>query len=329
MNFSILYLIFIYLIMFIIINKYIYKYKNNEYFVNKNIKKIINVYKEKYKNNKDASGFGDYLRGCYFLLQFTSDLNIDCNFIITHPISNYLRNNKKYNNISKIDIELNENYNNHKRNIVNNNRIISEYRYDVNFINKYTEYINNCDTLNGIILYTYTNAYPIYKIKQEHKLIIQQLIEPNDEMEKYIDENLQKINLKKKDYIIIHIRSGDKILLEKRKLSQNYTNKIINKINEILENNQNKNILLISDNDNLKKKINSIYNNIKSLNNNIVHFGEGSLLNNNNIKDTLLDMYLLSYSNYVYSLSHYEHGSGFCQWTSITYNIPYELYYMG
>ena len=328
MKYKIIFLFFIYCIIFYIINRYIYNYISIEKLENINIKKIINVYKEGYKNNTKTPGFGDYLRGCYFLLQLTDDLNIEYGFVITHPISYFLKNNTN-DSIPSLDIDYNLELNNFKKNITNDNIIINEYIYDIDFINNYKKYINNITTIKNNTLYTCINAFPIYKIKENHKLIIRNLIEPTDDMKKYIDENLLILNFKKKKYITIHIRSGDEILLDKKNLSQIYINKIITKIDEILLKNDDKFILLISDNNNLKKHINSIYNNIKILNNNIIHLGEEKVLKNDDIKQTLLDMYLLSETNYVYSLTYYIHGSGFSQWIALTYNIPYELYYFG
>ena len=59
--------------------------------LNSNIKKIVNVYKLKYTNS-DSSGFGDFIRGYYFLLEFCEKhmINLDV-YIYDSYIKNYLK----------------------------------------------------------------------------------------------------------------------------------------------------------------------------------------------------------------------------------------------
>lgn len=56
----------------------------------------------------------------------------------------------------------------------------------------------------------------------------------------------------------------------------------------------------------------------------ISHLGEGTVLERESVKNTMLDFYLLSYSNSIHSYTCYHHGSGFSQWCAETYNIPYK-----
>ena len=93
------------------------------------------------------------------------------------------------------------------------------------------------------------------------------------------------------------------------------------------------NYLLISDNIQIKHKIIEKYPHIKTLFHQITHLGEGVNLDSTNekeiqMKNTLLDMYLLSYSKSINSFSTYIHGSGFSKWTAETYNIPYICTYL-
>ena len=61
--------------------------------LSENIKQIFNVYQHIYKNDKNASGFGDFIRGSYFLMQFCDTFNLKFNAIINHPIQNFLKRN--------------------------------------------------------------------------------------------------------------------------------------------------------------------------------------------------------------------------------------------
>ena len=58
---------------------------------NKNITTIHNVYQTNYAQNNKPTGFGDFIRGCYFLLQFCDKYNFKPNIIINHPIALFLK----------------------------------------------------------------------------------------------------------------------------------------------------------------------------------------------------------------------------------------------
>ena len=87
-------------------------------------------------------------------------------------------------------------------------------------------------------------------------------------------------------------------------------------------------ILLIADNNIIKKKLTDYFPNFKIFMKPITHFGEGVVLEEEKVKNTLLDFYLLSFANYIMSYSCYEHGSGFSYWCAKTYNIPYFCKYI-
>ena len=55
----------------------------------------------------------------------------------------------------------------------------------------------------------------------------------------------------------------------------------------------------------------------------ITHFGEGIILEEEKVKNTLVDFYLLSFANQIISFSEYKHGSGFSYWCAKTFDVPY------
>ena len=81
--------------------------------------------------------------------------------------------------------------------------------------------------------------------------------------------------------------------------------------------------LVIADNNIVKNMLKNVFPNFKILLKDITHFGEGVVLEEEKVKNTLVDFYLLSYSNSIRSYSCYQHGSGFSYWCAKTYNIPY------
>jgi len=282
---------------------------------NKIIKKINNVYKQNY-NNKFVTGFGDFIRGCYFILEFSQKYDVSYNITILHPINNYLKNktNTIPDYISK-NIEYCEyiNYSNDINCIYNSNT--------TNLYKKLFEYFNKQQIYDENI-FIYTVCYPTIQIIEENKNYIRNLIEPNDELKLIIENYLKNINLIKKKFKIIHIRSGDNFLNNNEKyLKNDYKLKIITEISKIIR--IKSNFLLIADNILVKKLILAKFPFIKMYFNEITHLGENSKLNDDNIKNTLIDFYIMSYSNSIFSISSYDHGSGFSRWCAVTYDIPY------
>ena len=55
--------------------------------------KIVNVYQPEYNNHVKASGFGDFIRGTYFIIQFCEKYNLEYDVQMNHPFRKYL---KKY-----------------------------------------------------------------------------------------------------------------------------------------------------------------------------------------------------------------------------------------
>ena len=87
-------------------------------------------------------------------------------------------------------------------------------------------------------------------------------------------------------------------------------------------------ITLKLDNNEIKLLINEKFPSIKTFFKRITHLGEANVLERENVKNTMLDFYLLSYTNSIYSFTCYPHGSGFSYWCAQTYNIPYKCKYI-
>ena len=64
-------------------------------YLENNIVSIINVYQPEYKDFTKATGFGDFIRGSYFLMQFCEQYNIEYDICINHPISKWLMHHKQ------------------------------------------------------------------------------------------------------------------------------------------------------------------------------------------------------------------------------------------
>ena len=307
-----------------------------------NISKIVNVYQQSYKENKKATGFGDFLRGNYYLMQFCAGLNIHYEINMSnHPLSFYLKNKTvdthdedTYTTICQNIEQLSGN--NFVPNIDQDNTIL--FKPQNNFIIDFMLYLlTNCPLYentntntnkntnkNTNIQYIYTIAYPPQEIISEnHKMYMRHILEPTIEMQLYVQNTISLLHMREKEYITIHIRSGDQSLIGGLPVSKHFLSKIKNEIMKIMRLDRSRQYLLLTDNNELKTVLVETFPQLKIVINEISHSGEGIVLTESAVKNTMLDLYLLAKSCAIFSLSCYSHGSGFSKWTAETYNIPY------
>jgi hypothetical protein len=289
------------------------------------IKKIVNVYQPKYNNNKYANGLGDFIRGSYFIIQFciANDLKYTIDFS-NHPISKFLKNSSNDNFIQRPEISEKINKfedNNFQPNIKNG---IEDSLPRCSLKNEIKQYLNSQIIYNNAA-YIYTNAFPNNNPNKLQQDYIKYMLEPVDEIYDTVNTVLKTLSLRKQEYMAIHIRLGDKYINTKELKEQNIINKIKEKLRLL---NQNKNYLLISDNNNIKNLISYEFPFIKIFTHEITHTGEGFELNDNSLKNTLVDFYLMSCSSRIMSFSTYNHGSGFSKWCASTFDLSYVCFYI-
>lgn len=271
------------------------------------VNKIVNVYKQNYINNI-GMGIGDYIRGSFFLLQLCIEYNIEFDLDFSqHPISKFLINTQNNNiNIKDNDDVYDINYENIQYIF---NHMISINDFMNNFIiNKEEE-----------IYYLFTNNHPLNLITDNEKNIIKNKFIPNKELDNAIETTLYNLDLLKNEYIVIHIRVGDRYINTNNKLDEN----TLNDIYTILENNItfNKEFLLLSDSNELKNILKNKYCNLKIQINEILHLAH-DCTNIESLKNTIIDFFLISYASSVISLSIYDHLTGFSEYCCIMNNIP-------
>jgi hypothetical protein len=313
-------------------------------FKNNKLKKIVNVYQLKYKND-EAQGLGDFIRGCFCLNQITILLKLEFEIDIkNHPISLFLKANtndttpddKKVKDDKKVENWRNEichykdyNYKSISSRISVTNPI---------FLNNYIDHLNS---INAETYYTYVTSFPVVdKLTDNGRNKILQYFTQNDELDQIINDTMKKLNLVPKNYCVIHIRSGDRYLLKNEALDYNIVNKIIYIIKKIISTTTKptklsiSNILLISDTNKIKVIIKKHLPNIKMRLSPIAHFGHypndpadpavpADPVELIKIRSSLVDFFLMSKSNTIFSFSPYNWQSGFSKQCSNLFNIPY------
>ena len=283
------------------------------------------VYQYNYKN-KDVTGFGDFIRGIYYMLQFSEKYNVTVNYYINnHIIKNYMNYFVDKPNISE-DIRLNIpffDYDNFEYCTINNE---INYNY-INIDNILLKFLSELDNYNNNKYFYIINHPNKELITDKHREIVMEMIKPTDYIYNITERALTNLNLIKKNFITLHIRRNDECFSNKEFLySKNTISSLVHFIQKIYT--QYKlDILLLSSDNNIKFDIIKQVPYVKTVIHNISHTCNSDI-HDESIVNTLKEFYIMSYSKYIYSFSVYKHGSGFSKWCATTYNIPYTCYFL-
>ena len=203
-------------------------------FTNTKLKKIVNVYHK--TNNIIMHGLGDYLRGCFCLIQICKKLGLEFDiYIQKHPLSKFLQNSNPYNiEYDKIPTSRYQDFNDMNHICINYCTIKTD---SYNFYNKVINMLNNYDTSRTNTFCVVCYSFPIVKlITPNVRQIMRSKLIPNQEIQTYINVILSKVGLEKKQFGLIHIRSGDKYLKDKQNIQFKFANQMENIVKKIQHN---------------------------------------------------------------------------------------------
>ncbi len=295
---------------------------NNKPKINPIINTIHNVYQPSYVNAHKTTGFGDFIRGCLYVLEFCDKFQIKTEFHIKNHILkkylNYFHSKPEIDNIISSNIEkfndINANFN-CKHNKIN-------YFIKQETENKFIKYLNSCPIYKEHIFINTIN-FPLHYISLKNKQFMQNLLEPTDELKREIYYYMNSLKLKKQTFKVYHVRVGDYFLdnQEQTIIECNLLNKILN----IIKIEPQCDYILITDSIIFKRLIMTFHKQLKCVYFDISHTCENDILT---LKNTLIDFYIMSFASEIISMSVYPHGSGFSKWCSVVYNIPYSCTYL-
>jgi hypothetical protein len=291
---------------------------------------LVNCYQFNYANGK-ATGFGDFLRGCYYLMQYCEEKKYTCQIDFSrHLLCRFVKHKRNYGNIienrpiykfTDINANLSVGINKEIDHLVKNN-------YDI-----FENFLEDQQILQSHLFF-FTNSFPLYSPTKSQKERMRFLLEPTEEIAESCKQIMDRLELIKKRFILIHIRFGDEYLVENNKIFDgDILETVKREISSLLSltfknQNQNQKYLLLADNNEIKKYLIRLYPFFKTFFKEITHFGEGVSLEAEKVKNTMVDFYLMSCSEQIYSYSCYLHGSGFSRWCAKTYDIPYVSKYI-
>lgn len=226
-------------------------------------------------------GFGDYIRGVFFLFQLFKNTNIDLKINFSnHSLSNFF--------------------------ICDNHLSIKECE-EVKYI-----FEENANFLN--YKHVFTNKIPITNISKECKdFVIKNCLTPNIYFEKKLVSIKKILNIYDYEYSIIHIRLNDN-----ETFNHNRLDNIINIINEIHNSNKNEKFILISSSEIYLSYINFPFIIKTDLNRGHVGLPETTT---KECEDTMIEFMIMKTSRIIYQLSVYSWGSGFSDIINKIYDV--------
>ena len=283
------------------------------------ITKIVNVYVLTCKGGERTPGLGDYLRGCFCLLQLSKLLKLEFAMDLSrHPLSAYLKHNTAVEGVNYSNVHY---YSDNNMTTDWIEVLKKKTNVNMDYLNSFIQWLN---TQQGPVVSIFSNAVPFFLNYQPAGIsFIRSHIEPNDELTQSVTHALNALRLEPKNFSVIHIRAGDQFFNPGGVIDMTFVEKIKTILNEVI--NPSYKYLLLSDSNELKRYL-TCYNNMHMMFKPIEHLG-GDCLNTSNangIRNTLLEFYLMAQSNSILSVTVYHHISGFSQYCSVLNNIPFK-----
>jgi hypothetical protein len=251
------------------------------------------------KTNPQPPGIGDFLRGTIALYELSKKYGYDLFFDNNHPLFSYLEKSPY---------------------ILSTNSEVMELIPPMNYDDIYNSLISLFETSNNFTVLT--NSFYKEDISIECKKYIQNILIPSIEIKNKIEDiftNIFKISTTNK-YKVIHLRFGDRYIHHNEYNHEIYE-LYYNKIQHLLNENNNTKYILISDSAQIANKLKENINDLYYWNNSKIHLGD--LRNNEtniqgNVFDTMVDFFILTKATEIIS-----NGSGFSIYLSRIFDICY------
>jgi hypothetical protein len=281
------------------------------------LQKIVNVYQVQFIDFK-APGFGDYLRGCFTMMQIIDTLNEYCNTNVTfdmdlsnHPMSQVIVTEGRnpavaYAALGNFHIDVLE---------------VKKEESDIAFQHILGQTVDYMNKLHQRTFYTFCCKFAIYKeFLPRHREFIKSKLIPTEAMASYIDSVKESMGIRDGQYSVIHVRCGDESSFP-HSFARQIDEKFIEKVKKLIADNTGSDkYILITNNDTLRGALN-----IPSWNPRICHTGQDSKQSFESIRDTMTDFFIMSKALSIVAFSPYYHGTGFSMECAKVYDIPYKV----
>jgi hypothetical protein len=288
---------------------------------NTTLKKVINVYQTQFIDFK-ASGFGDYLRGSFTMLQLLRTLekytgvHVDFDMDMrNHPMSKYL--------VCDDSVERPANYaalgNFHVDSLlVNQDEDDIAYQH---IVREVVRYFNKVQQPTFFAFCCKDNVFT--EILDSEKALIRSKLQPSAELETYIADSLTRLGVSGA-YSVLHVRLDDAVCFphavgsSQATLNDQLMADLVASVRSKVD--ANKTYILISTNTVVKDALTG--GNIHSIPTAVCHIGQNQSPTDEQLRDTLLDFFLMSRASEILGFSTYKR-TGFSLECSTIYNVPY------
>jgi hypothetical protein len=253
------------------------------------ILRAVNVYS--IKNN--SQGIGDYIRGCFCMLQILRKKNIPFDMdISTHAAQRWLKPTTRYTYRQLEQI----NY------------------YECNRPNRLKYIESKLENASGLFTF-FSNEYPVDPITIEEKIFIRNKLLPSDEMKEYVQHTKNNWGITG-PYNILHLRCGDSCLVDGEPPIYDL---FLCEIQQLtMDSNP---CIVLSDSIHMKERLRELYPNFIISMDKPIHTCHCT--DQEQLKDTMRDFFMFTTASNVYAFSIYGHGSGYSEWPCKMYDVPY------
>jgi len=290
---------------------------------NTTLKKVVNVYQTQFIDFK-ASGLGDYLRGSFMMLQLLRTLekytgvHVDFDMDLrNHPMSRFL--------ICDQELERPVDYTK-LGNFHIDSLLVNQDENDIAYQHIVREVIRYFNKIKQPNFFAFCCKDIVFtEILDSEKALIRSRIQPTAEMETYITDSLTRLGVTG-PYTTIHVRLDDAVCFphavgsSQATLNTTLMEDLVASVRSKID--QSKTYVLVSSSTSVKDALTG--GNILSLPTAICHIGQNQEPTDEQLKDTLLDFYLMSRSVEILAFTTYER-TGFSLECANIYGIPYTI----
>jgi hypothetical protein len=287
------------------------------------LKKVVNVYQTQFVDFK-ASGLGDYLRGSFMMLQLLRTLKkytgVQVDFdmdIRNHPMSKFL--------ITDPTLEVPENYNS-LGNFHIDSLLVNQDENDIAYQHIVREIVRYFNKIQKPTFFAYCCKDIVYtEILDSEKAFIRSRLQPTPEMETYIVESMIRLGVSQ-PFTTLHVRLDDAVCFphavgsSQATLNTQLLEDLVTAVRSKID--PSKTYVLVSSSTRIKDALTG--GNIKSIPTAICHIGQNQTPTEEELRDTLLDFFLMSRSEEILAFSTYTR-TGFSLECSNIYGIPYTM----
>jgi hypothetical protein len=290
---------------------------------NTTLKKVVNVYQTQFVDFK-ASGFGDYLRGSFMMLQLLRTLekytgvHVDFDMDLrNHPMSKFL--------ICDSTLETPTDYTK-LGNFHIDSLLVNQDENDIAYQHIVREVVRYFNKIQQPTFFAYCCKDIVYtEMLDSEKAFIRSRIQPTSEMETYITDSLTRLGVTGA-YTTLHVRLNDAVCFphavgsSQSTLNTTLMEDLVASVRSKVQ--EGKTYVLVSSSTAVKDALTG--GNILSLPTAICHIGQNQEPTDEQLKDTLLDFYLMSRSQEILAFSTYER-TGFSLECANIYGSPYTM----